>query len=274
MLLFLTATLQTALAGCESPTSNASLHTALDRALEAYEGLDVEGFQQSTTDATNQIPCLSETLTPAIAARFHRFRGLRAFVERDEAMAELSFAAARALQPAFAFPESLVPAGNPVLDRYGAIDLTPLARTPVPPAATGRVWLDGGSGPRLEGLPVIFQYEGPDGTVSTSALLAPGAALPRYPLEGPPSPGGGGRGKQRALRYSGIGLLAVGGGLGLANLVTGRQWNADYLCDEPCTRQTWADAGPHAATVRGLALGGILSGVAGAGLLTVSFVVD
>ena len=274
----LTVLASLAQAGCDAEATNASLGAVLDEAMVAYESLDVEGFSGATRRATDTLPCLSEVITPALAARLHRFRGLEAFVQRDLEMAELSFAAARALQPTYELPESLVPAGHPVLTHYQARPLEDFERVDVARPATGSLWLDGERGTsRLTGLPVIFQLE--DSTVTGTELIAPGADLPRYPVEGgkpPKKPKGAGPEVNIGLLAAGAGATVVGGILWGLHASRGARWRDTYSQD--CVPGMCIDdadlAKKDANTVKALGASAVTGALAGLSLVTLSFVLD
>jgi hypothetical protein len=101
-----------AAAQCESAVDAAKLSETLHTAEYSYGKLDVEGFKSAVDDATEQLPCLNQALGPQLAARYHRLRGLHLYVIRDKDSAALSFAAARDVDPAYEFPENLIPAGH------------------------------------------------------------------------------------------------------------------------------------------------------------------
>lgn len=171
-----------AYAACDGDVSNADLKNHLTAAQSAYEQLDLARFRSNRDAAMNGVPCMIEPLTPTIAADLHRLEGLIAFSDRDTSLAESSFAAARDLEPEYSFPATMVPAGNPILIHYGAVNLAKVPMLPVVPPAEGMVWLNGEPATgRREGLPLFFQRTDPEGTVTTSQLLPPGATLPTYP---------------------------------------------------------------------------------------------
>ena len=109
--------LPTALAAC--PSSDASLQSTLDSAQLAFSMMDSSGFSTATAEAEAQAACLSDPVSPTVAARLHRVLGLQAFVAGDEPGARTAFAAARAIEPDYQFPDSMVPSDHPVRQLYG-----------------------------------------------------------------------------------------------------------------------------------------------------------
>jgi hypothetical protein len=124
----------------------------------------------------------SQTRFPGdLVARIHRLQGLRYFVLREPEKAITAFGAARSIEPSYRFPESLVPAGNPVLADYGAIDVTAERPTAVVSPATGHIQFDGRPGTSRPSLfPTIFQRFDDQGVVVDSKYLWPADALPTY----------------------------------------------------------------------------------------------
>lgn len=191
---------------CDTPTTNEDVIQALQAAISAYQGVDVEAFEASSTQAEAAARCLREAMTPPTAAEFHRVRGLLAFVQRRRDAAELRFAAARVLEPDFTFPTSVVPEGNAALEYYGAITPSEETLTKVPPPKHGSIRLDGStSRMRYAPLPVTAQFLDERGNVTETLLLRGGDPLPDYEI-----------GRERK-RGPNLPLLLIGGGLGLAS---------------------------------------------------------
>src|SRR5262245_50664614 len=99
-------------AACPTPIDVAGLDADLKRAEEAFANLDATGFDRALDEAALGVGCLSGTITPAVAARFHRLQGLRFFAARDAAHALASFTASRSLDSAWAWPADLLPPGH------------------------------------------------------------------------------------------------------------------------------------------------------------------
>ncbi len=158
------------------------LTETVEQAQRALERLEPEGFITATDRLDTLIPCLAEPLSRHLAAEIHRTKGIRAVSERD-ATASRYFAAARAIEPAYKLPSTLVPDGHPVRQEYAAFDLTGGGFDPIPAPAEGSLTLD--AGPKLyrpTSWPTIAQYLGADGSVRFTAYLQPGAPFPEYPV--------------------------------------------------------------------------------------------
>ena len=168
-------------ADCTETPTNEDLATTLGEAMRAYGELDRAGFEASLRRAKEVVDCLGEVVDPATAAELHRATGLSAFLARDEDLAKTRFAAARAIEPAYTFPDTLVPEGNPARELYTALDpeQSPVETLASPTA--GSLRLDGRtSRARRTLLPTVFQRLDGSGAVVDSALLNPGVPAPAY----------------------------------------------------------------------------------------------
>jgi hypothetical protein len=167
---------------CAGPASSADLVSGIQLAADAYSDLDLAAFRDAVYGMRLVVPCLTEPLTPHDAAEVHRFEGLLGFVERDPDRASRAFAAARAIEPNYRFPESMVPAGNGALADYSAIDPDSGARDRVPLPLEGRILFDGQPAPeRPRDFPTVVQLIDPAGGVTDTAYLWPTDAMPPYP---------------------------------------------------------------------------------------------
>ena len=157
------------------PASAASLQSTLDSAQLSFSTMDGAAFKASTAEAESQAACLSDSVPAGVAARLHRALGLRAFVDSDEAGSRAAFAAARAIEADYEFPEALVPASHPVRQLYtqaaGAYASTSVVSTP----KSGELQFDGTPGNRrpTERATLALLVES-KGAVINSAYLWPG----------------------------------------------------------------------------------------------------
>lgn len=172
---------------CPTPTNTADLVSALDDAKEAYGNLEVEAFRAAMGRVHERLPCLEEEVTRHLAAELHRFEGLLGFLDRDSDRSQRAFASARAIEPNYKFPASLVPEGNPALAAYTALapDKGTVVRVADP--LQGRLLFDGATGKmRPTTFPTVFQRMDAEGAVMETAYLWPGDALPPYPARSVP----------------------------------------------------------------------------------------
>lgn len=168
-------------ADCPKPTTTADLVANLDRAQDRYGDLDVDGFRTSMIEARLTVPCLREELSRHLAAELHRSEGLLAFLDRNPSHSTIAFAAARSLEPNYRFPESVVPAGNPVLADYDAIDPDSGGIERVAEPMSGRLAFDGkASVERPKAFPTVVQLIDESGAIKSTAYLWPGDPLPKY----------------------------------------------------------------------------------------------
>jgi len=153
------------------PSTGADIDRALGDAEAAYTGMDMEGFRAAVDLAVAGADCLLERPARATIASLHRFVGLRAFfVDDDPARAAEAFASARAIEPAYSFPESLVPAGHPVLGAYRDQDPVAGPRAPLTTPAMGHFEVEGRvATQRPSDRPVLIQVVLDDGSVQGSS---------------------------------------------------------------------------------------------------------
>lgn len=275
----LSLTLGAALAAdCPEPTSSITLGATLDRAEAAFSDLDTDRFADEMATARKQVPCLDETVAPSLAASLHRFEGLAAFLGGSTERARMAFAGARSLEPAYRFPRTVVPEGNPVLADYEAVDPTEGHRVEVPAPAEGAVRLDGRIvTERSTAHPVLFQRTDASGAVAASAYLWPSMSMPSYPVASTaavaPTEGGGRDGKGFAAPgalglFAGAGAAAITSGV-LYGLARGRQSAfddpttpyADLPREQQAANQLGTASGVALGVAAGAAVGGVLVGV-------------
>lgn len=237
--------------GCPLPRSSAELAEIAGLA-ETTWGRDATAFTEAVAAVDLAIPCVIEVLPALSAARVHRLHGLSAFLRREPAAAAASFAAARSLDPAYTFPESFVPAGNPVDTLYrNALAPADVARFEAPRAGW-QLWVDGtASVARNNAVPVVAQVIDPVGRVHDGAWVAEYAKLPPYPtwregLRGP---------------LVAVGASAVVAGAGLWALGAATR-------PEPATLLTVSDG--ESAELRQAVIGGSAIGLVGIGLGTIT----
>lgn len=192
---------------CPAPATEADLAGALDAAERSFLDLDPTGFAQARATAMALLPCLRSPLGATLAARFHRTEALGAYGEGQIGLAAGHLAAASVADPTFAFPPDVLPAGHPVLELYAEAPSRLGASETVAPPLSGVIRLDGrDAAPRYPSAPTVAQWLDND-RVRFTALVPAGAALPDYPRKPDRSiPRWG-----RALRWTGLGMIGVGG---------------------------------------------------------------
>ena len=144
---------------CAEDFGPQAIVNSLEVAEEAFSDLDVDGFRMATDSATARLPCVRQELSRSLSARFHRFVGLRAFVDRAQAKAVSAFAAARTIEPDYEFPETFIPSGNPVMNTYLALDVAMDEWEMFTAPSSGSIHLDGRVATRRSTrFPMVYQY--------------------------------------------------------------------------------------------------------------------
>lgn len=216
-----------ALAAC--PADPLVVSATLDRAEDAFAELDATRFRAEIDQALQDVDCLSSRADAALAARLHRARGLRAFIDGDEGAARAAFAAARAADPAYAFPDAFIPLNHPIRALYHdpGVAYAPVA---VAEPAEGSLEFDGvRSMTRPGSWPSVVVWRDASGAVRQSAWLEPGEPLFAYPG----TTGVSARGSTRSTGHpsrtlaiaAGASTLMGGGLLGAAKLSADRFWD-------------------------------------------------
>lgn len=168
-------------AACSTPTHIRDLNTAMDEAEQAYMDLDLDGFMAASKTLEEAIPCLSDALTPATAARVHATFGLRGFLDNDRRESTQAFAAARFADASYRLSSSLVPRDAPEWDFYDSVDLSMGGMEKVPAANGGFLSFDGKEGlERPSNWPTLVQVFTDAADVLETAYLRPGDAMPAY----------------------------------------------------------------------------------------------
>ncbi|MEQ1569501.1 MAG: hypothetical protein ABMA64_27945, partial [Myxococcota bacterium] len=164
------------------PATSEDLLLALERAEASFRSLDLDGFRAATDEAAAQIDCVTDVMPRPVIARLHRVEGLRAFVDGDAVRASAAFASARAIEPAYQFPEALVPADHPVRSRYAQQDPASGGATPLDRPLEGQVEVDGRPNEPLPNTrPSVVQWVLGDGSLGTTQYTWPGDPLFEYP---------------------------------------------------------------------------------------------
>ncbi|MFZ5482152.1 MAG: hypothetical protein ACOZNI_35655 [Myxococcota bacterium] len=257
---------------CPAPAPLAQLEGRLAAAEAAWSDLDDAAFARVMDEAAIALPCVRERVSPALAARYHRLVGLRLFAAREDARAAGAFAAARAADPGYTFPASLVPEGNAARDLYGRLPLD-AGGAQVPPPKTGTLLFDGVAGDvRPAGRPSIVQVLDARDEVLATAWVGPADAMPPYDAAPMPTTrleGGRKLGPARVALLGGA-AVSVGGAGAMYALALAEKASLDNPPD------SWEGSpdGHYAAQARanGLAVGSGLAMGVGVGVATVALV--
>lgn len=214
--LFFLATAAAAPANCPLPATPADIESATRAGERAFAELDLPALRRAHAEALALVPCLDAPVPVSLAADFHRLMALWAFTNGDEDLVLAEFHAARRLVPGYALPEEVAPAGHPLQELYARSNSASEGTLqPTLPPVGGAVWVDGLRGaPRPDGISVLVQVEGPEGTLLRSFPLAAGDPLPAF---GPPPVDPRLRARRRlTLSATSATLLATAGTLWIA----------------------------------------------------------
>ncbi len=213
----------TARADCGEAVPSSQIVGLLEEAEWAYGNADLTAFSTSTDRIHRLLPCLVEELPRNIAARVHRTVGMRGFVDRNPDVSTRAFAAARSVAPAYRFPDSLVPSGNPLLADYQAIPVENGVMETVLAPADGYLVFDGRPGQeRPRSWPTVMQFVSSEGEVTDTYYLWPDQSIPVYDVaSAQPQPLGlpasGGSQVDQGSRVVSLPMLVTAGGLAIAS---------------------------------------------------------
>lgn len=172
-------------ADCPQPAASTDLTASIAEAEATIARLDIAAFKEATDRLDALLPCLEDPVTRNVAASVHRFKGIRAFADRDLEAATVMFRAGRVLEPGFAFPDDLIPPGNPIRTAYEQVDYgEPKFETLPTPDGGGYVQLDGRStNQRPLTWATLFQRFDGSGALADTAYLLPDTPSPAYPVQ-------------------------------------------------------------------------------------------
>lgn len=165
---------------CPEVASNAQVLELLTQAEAAFARLEIEVFLQHSDTLRATAPCLGEVIEPALAAHWFRIEGLRLFGDRSVDTVR-AFAAARALEPDYRFPEALAPPNSRILEDYLLMSTSAAEPAALPEPVEGTLYIDGtASRMRATAWPALIQLVGDDGTPIWSAYVAHEDPIPAY----------------------------------------------------------------------------------------------
>lgn len=172
-------------ADCAEPASSTDLTSSIADAQATIAKLDIEAFKAATDRLDALLPCLDDPVTRNVAAEVHRFKGIRAFADRDLDTATVMFRAGRALEPGYVMPDDLIPPGNPIRQAYEDVDYGEPDYDLLPtPASGGYVQLDGRTtNQRPRTWATLYQRFDGKGALVETAYLVPDAPVPQYPVQ-------------------------------------------------------------------------------------------
>ncbi len=209
---------------------------ALESAERAFEERDKAAVREAGAEARQALPCVRETITPGLAARYHRVEGLVGFLDKDDTRAGAAFGAARLTEPGFVLPSTWAPQGHPLQGVYTLFDLEAASHTPVPVPGSGRLHLDGRqASERYTDLPAVLQVFDDAGAVTATSWLPSGAPVPYVApapiaasstLPGPEVSASPRSGPNRTLLGSALAGVLISGALYGGAAVVGNSYDA------------------------------------------------
>lgn len=169
-------------ADCAAQTRAEEVGGFVEEAMLAFATLDEDGFNDASGRAHAALPCVSDVISPARAAAYHRMEGVGAFMQGDAESAQRSFSAALHIEPGYALSAKIAPEGGKLWRLYdGAKSLSVSAPVTIPVPSVLELRLDGAvSNQRIPELPVIWQVVA-NSKVSETAYVAAGQPVPMAP---------------------------------------------------------------------------------------------
>lgn len=166
---------------CAEPVPPKALDKALEGAEKAFADLDDVGFRDRVNEVAGiLLPCVSQALPPATAARYHRVMALHLFTIGDEASARSALDAAKLADPTYVFEASLLPDSHPLVEHYTGSEPDDKTRN-VPEPRVGSIAFDGTvDRARSKTLPALVQLFDEQGLSQSTGYLGPRESLPPY----------------------------------------------------------------------------------------------
>ncbi len=209
--------------GCSALQSRRAFATDITTAQDALARLDREALTASIGAAESKLGCLSDALSEIEVAHLLRLQGVSLWVAGPEQRpdADMWFAAARALQPRYQFPPSVLMPRHPL-----ALAIHQTVGDPVDsqalPAGRGMVLVNGSPSDNAPlNQPWVVQHI-ENGVPTVGALVRPGEPLPAWPgpllrapvvAPSPPRSSSGIRASSLAVNLGAAALIGVGSGL-------------------------------------------------------------
>lgn len=210
---------------CPEPVTARAFYQQVSAGDMAYVAMDLDAFHQARMKARQMVPCLSEAITPAQAAGYHRLEALGAFLGRDHAGAVAALKALVGAAPGYQLSTELAPDGHPLRLYFSIAEGTPAAPTrTMAPLPEGWVAIDGATTTEWPvDRPYLLQSFDSGGQVESTALRSVG----QPPVEEPKNRGMRVTAKTRTARTLSLvsgGAAVVAGGLYLGARASSKQF--------------------------------------------------
>jgi hypothetical protein len=158
-------------ASCDAPTTFQQVSRELVAGEQAIRDSDREALEDAERRAEALMSCLGEPLSPSEVASFMRLKGIASFVRKDREGATRWLEAARAVDPSYALPLTLIPKAHPLRTLFESVRVPPLEPVHLPPPATGWLEIDGRQASNVyAGHPWVLQWRDGDGQVVSTVL--------------------------------------------------------------------------------------------------------
>ena len=128
---------------CPAMSDNHDISALLDTADSALDGADVDAFRAVIDRVAMDLPCMSESISTASAARLHALQGIQQYVSGEHEQATASFLAARALDSNVSLPGGLFPEGHEIHSAFGAGNVDAVQSLKVPGPKGQDLLIDG-----------------------------------------------------------------------------------------------------------------------------------
>ncbi len=178
-------------AACASPSTALDLSRQVSRGEAAFIDLDQGALEGAARDATALLACLQSPLARVEIAAYMRLIGFDSFVAADQDRARRYLTSARALDPGYALPLSMVDGSHPMRILFESITQPPIDPVALPLPESGWLQVDGVSAEVPEapgGRPWVRQWLDPTGAVRETWVVTSTEAPP-YPVAQPtPTP--------------------------------------------------------------------------------------
>lgn len=211
MTMLLLATAPASAGECAQASTLLDFQHAASQGEQAFGSMDIDGLVAARDEAAGHLECVGDTVTPDVAAAFHRLMAIVAFTEQDRERVLAEFHAARRLNPGYQIPEDVAPPGHPLIQLYDESMSAGVGELlPVNPPVNGWVTVDGIRGaPVPSGISTIVQAFESDQTLVATVWHRPGEELPSWGPD-PALVDTAGLGKVLSLGGAGASLIASG----------------------------------------------------------------
>ena len=175
-----------AAAECTAPTTFQAYSRVIVEAEQAIRDSDRATLERAERDAETQLQCLRSALRPADVASFMRLKGIAHFVRKERDTSTVWFEAARAVEPSFSLPVSLIPERHPLRRAFESVQVPEEDLTRLPEPAEGTTEVNGRPANEVPArLPWVLQWRNSTGDVAATRIgLGQPQGLP-YPLRYP-----------------------------------------------------------------------------------------